>query len=87
VNPPRFVISVNNADHFHFSYLRYIENKIRDVFGFEGTPIDIELRSRKSIYKVDKNESGNDTNEDDPEIESSTKDKNKKRVTKKKYKK
>ena len=54
VNPPRFVISVNNADQFHFSYLRYIENKIREFFGFEWTPIDIELKSRKSIYK-DKN--------------------------------
>jgi GTP-binding protein len=51
INPPRFVISVNNSEHFHFSYIRYIENKIREVFGFEGTPIDIELRSRKSIYK------------------------------------
>jgi GTP-binding protein len=51
VNPPKFVISVNNADHFHFSYTRYIENKIREFFGFEGTPIDIELKSRKSIYK------------------------------------
>lgn len=51
INPPRFVISVNNSDHFHFSYTRYIENRIRDLFGFEGTPIDIELRSRKSIYK------------------------------------
>jgi GTPase len=51
VNPPKFMISVNNADHFHFSYTRYIENKIREFFGFEGTCIDIELRSRKSIYK------------------------------------
>ncbi|PID84168.1 ribosome biogenesis GTPase Der [Candidatus Gracilibacteria bacterium] len=51
VNPPRFVISVNNADHFHFSYKRYIENQIREVFGFEGTPIDIELKSRKSMFK------------------------------------
>lgn len=51
INPPRFVISVNNADHFHFSYSRYIENKIREFFGFEGTPIDLELRSRKSIFK------------------------------------
>ncbi len=51
VNPPRFVISVNNADHFHFSYVRYIENKIREFFGFEGTPIDIELKSRKSMFK------------------------------------
>lgn len=51
VNPPRFVISVNNSEHFHFSYTRYIENKIREFFGFEGTPIDLELRSRMSIYK------------------------------------
>lgn len=51
LNPPRFVISVNNADHFHFSYTRYIENKIREFFGFEWTPLDIELKSRKSIYK------------------------------------
>ncbi|GAB0174915.1 MAG: ribosome biogenesis GTPase Der [Candidatus Altimarinota bacterium] len=52
VNPPRFVISVNNADHFHFSYLRYIENRIRDTFGFEGTPIEIEMKSRKSMFKA-----------------------------------
>ena len=51
--PPRFVLSVNNASHFHFSYVRYIENKIREFFGFEGTPIDIELKSRKSIYKTE----------------------------------
>ncbi len=50
-NPPKFLISVNNSDHFHFSYIRYIENKIREIFGFEGTPIEIELRSRKSMYK------------------------------------
>ena len=42
---------MNNSDHFHFSYVRYIENKIREFFSFEGTPIDIELRSRTSIYK------------------------------------
>ena len=35
VNPPKFMISVNNSDHFHFSYVRYIENKIREIFGFE----------------------------------------------------
>lgn len=51
INPPKFLISVNNADHFHFSYVRYIENKIREVFGFEGTPIEIELKSRKSMFK------------------------------------
>jgi GTP-binding protein len=51
INPPKFVVSVNNSDHFHFSYIRYIENKIREFFGFEWTPIDIELRSRKSMFK------------------------------------
>jgi GTP-binding protein len=51
INPPKFLISVNNADHFHFSYIRYIENKIREIFGFEGTPIEIEMRSRKSMFK------------------------------------
>ena len=51
VNPPKFMISVNNSDHFHFSYVRYIENKIREIFWFEWTPIEIELRSRKSMFK------------------------------------
>ena len=51
INPPKFVISVNNADHFHFSYTRYIENKIREFFEFEGTPIEIEMKSRKSMFK------------------------------------
>jgi GTPase len=54
INPPRFVVSVNNADHFHFSYIRYIENRIRDTFGFEWTPIEIELKSRKSMFKEEK---------------------------------
>lgn len=49
-NPPRFVISVNNHEHFHFSYSRYIENQIREFFGFWWTPIDIELKWRESIY-------------------------------------
>ncbi len=69
VNPPRFVISVNNADHFHFSYLRYIENKIREFFGFEGTPIDIELKSRKSIYKDKNKDKKISKTEDTSEIE------------------
>jgi len=51
INPPRFVLSVNNSDHFHFSYNRYLENRIREHFGFWGTPIEIELRSRESIFK------------------------------------
>lgn len=51
VNPPKFVISVNNASHFHFSYPRYIENRIREAFGFQGTPISLELKGRVSIFK------------------------------------
>ncbi len=46
VNPPKFVLTVNNPDHFHFSYKRYLENRIRDNFWFEWTPIIIEYRGR-----------------------------------------
>ncbi len=51
IEPPRFVISVNNAGHFHFSYPRYLENRIREHFGFAGTPVEIELKGRTSIFK------------------------------------
>ena len=44
--PPKFVLSTNNPDHFHFSYKRYLENKIREFFGFHGTPIIIEYHGR-----------------------------------------
>ena len=46
-NPPKFLLSVNNSEHFHFSYPRYIENNIREEFGFGWTPIIIELKGRK----------------------------------------
>lgn len=46
VNPPKFVFTVNNPDHFHFSYKRYLENRIRDNFWFFGTPIILEYRWR-----------------------------------------
>jgi GTP-binding protein len=39
-----FVLFVNQKRLFHFSYLRYIENQLREKFGFEGVPIQIELR-------------------------------------------
>lgn len=52
-NPPKFVFTVSNPDHFHFSYKRYLENRIRDNFWFEGTPIIIEYRWRgKNAGKV-----------------------------------
>lgn len=46
VNPPRFVLSVNDPGHFHFSYRRYMENKLREHFGFQGTPVVMEYRGR-----------------------------------------
>ncbi len=46
VNPPKFVLTVNNPSHFHFSYKRYLENRIRDNFWFFGTPIVIEYKWR-----------------------------------------
>jgi GTP-binding protein len=50
-NPPTFVIFCNNAELFHFSYQRYIENKLREVFGFEGTPIKLIIRERGEDLK------------------------------------
>lgn len=44
--PPVFVIFVNDAELFHFSYQRYIENQLRETFGFEGTPIRILAREK-----------------------------------------
>ena len=53
VNPPKFVLTTNNPNHFHFSYKRYLENRIRENFWFEGTPIIIEYRWRgKHLGKV-----------------------------------
>jgi GTP-binding protein len=46
VNPPKFTLTVNNPEHFHFSYKRYLENRIRDNFWFFGTPIIIEYKWR-----------------------------------------
>lgn len=46
VAPPTFVIFCNRANLFHFSYRRYIENCLRDTFGFKGTPIRIIIRQR-----------------------------------------
>ena len=46
VKAPTFVIFCNSAELFHFSYQRYIENKLREVFGFEGTPIKLIIREK-----------------------------------------
>jgi GTP-binding protein len=47
VKPPTFVVFVNDPELLHFSYERFLENRIRDAFGFEGTPIKIFARERK----------------------------------------
>jgi GTP-binding protein len=47
VRPPTFVLFVNQPKHAHFSYMRYIENRLRESFSFDGTPIKIVLRARK----------------------------------------
>ncbi len=44
--PPAFILFVNNTEWLHFSYERYIKNKLREAFGFQGTPIKILLRKR-----------------------------------------
>ncbi len=46
VRPPKFVIFVNKKELMHFSYQRYLENQIRQYFGFEGVPIQFEFREK-----------------------------------------
>ena len=46
IKPPHFVIFCNDARLFHFSYQRYLENQIREVFGLQGTPIRITIRQK-----------------------------------------
>ena len=47
VKPPTFVIFVNDKNLMHFSYIRYLENRIRDAFGFRGTSLKFIIRERK----------------------------------------
>ena len=47
VAPPCIVLFVNNPDYMHFSYKRYIDNRLRETFNFEGTPINIQTRMKK----------------------------------------
>lgn len=54
INPPKFVINVNRPEFIHFSWRRYLENRIRDEFGFFGTPIEVEFHGKdpdKNPYK------------------------------------
>ena len=47
VKPPTFVVFANEPDLVHFSYMRYLENRLRESFGFKGTPIVIKLKKRQ----------------------------------------
>jgi GTP-binding protein len=47
IKPPTFIVFVNDPELMHFSYLRFLENKLRDSFGFEGTPLKLVVRGRK----------------------------------------
>jgi len=52
VKPPTFVIFVNDKKLMHFSYTRYIENKVREAFGFVGTPLKFIIRERKGDNSI-----------------------------------
>jgi GTP-binding protein len=47
VAPPTFVVSINHPVDLHFSYKRYLENQLRQEFGFEGAPIVLKVRTRR----------------------------------------
>ena len=51
VKPPTFVIFVNDKELMHFSYTRYLENKIRQAFGFKGTSLKFFIRERKEMER------------------------------------
>ena len=49
ISPPTFVFFASDASLIHFSYRRYLENRLRDQFGFDGTPIRLVFRDRSSV--------------------------------------
>ena len=51
VRPPTIVIFVNDENLMHFSYLRFLENRLREAFGFEGTPLKLVVRPRQEKEK------------------------------------
>jgi len=55
VSPPTFVLATNVPEGVHFSYRRYLNNKVREAFGFEGTPIRLFFRQRGSEAGLQKN--------------------------------
>lgn len=51
INPPHFVLFVNKGEYFHFSYIRYLENQMRENFDFSGTAIRMEMKEKVSNIK------------------------------------
>ena len=49
IEPPTFVLFASGSEHVHFSYRRYLENRLRDAFGFGGTPLRIIVRERSRV--------------------------------------
>ncbi len=49
--PPSFTFYVNRADMIHFSYQRYLENTLRDAYGFKGSPLRIRFRGRRDSVR------------------------------------
>jgi hypothetical protein len=49
IAPPTFVFFASDASAVHFSYRRYLENRLRETFGFDGTPIRLVFRDRASV--------------------------------------
>ena len=51
VAPPTFVLFTNTVAKLHFSYERFLENRLRETYGFFGNPIRIQVRGRKNVRK------------------------------------
>ena len=49
IEPPTFVLFASGSEHVHFSYRRYLENRLRDAFGFGGTPLRLIVRERSRV--------------------------------------
>jgi len=52
ISPPTFVVFCNSVELFHFSYRRYLENTLREVFGIQGTPIRMLIREKNDKTDV-----------------------------------
>ena len=53
VAPPTFVFFARDAGSVHFSYRRYLENRLRRTFGFEGVPLNMQFRPRRRTPRAD----------------------------------